>query len=277
VTHPQVAAFARLAGENTAPIRTITGQKTLISRTMHAIDYDAIHDELVIPSPLAQAILVFQGGANGEQAPLRVIQGPHTQIVGTGYGALDAVTADGVNNEIYLPVASNSVLVFDRMANGDVAPKRVLHGPDTGINFPASDERGGLPAVAVDPVHNILVVPSRGSANSSASLLIFDRTASGNAKPLRVITGPKTELGGGKPHIYAPTGMIVAGSNGGSIAAWSINDNGNASPRWRIPIKQITGLVLNGLDLDPVHKEVMIPTGNGNTVFTFYWPEIFDK
>ena len=243
---------------------------------MHAIDYDAIHDELVIPSPLAQAILVFQGGANGEQAPLRFIQGPHTQIVGTGYGALDAVTTDGVNNEIYLPVASNSVLVFDRMANGDVAPKRILHGPDTGINFPASDERGGLPAVGVDPVHNILVVPSRGSGLASASLLIFDRTASGNAKPLRVISGPKTELGGGKPHIYAPKGWIVAGSAGGSIAAWSINDSGNVPPRYRIPIKQITGLVLNGLDLDPVHKEVMIPTGNGNTVFTFYWPEIFD-
>ena len=163
MTHPQIAAFARLAKENTPPTRTLIGQKTLISRTMHAFDYDAVHDEIVVNSPLAQAVLIFRGGANGEEPPVRYIQGPHTQIVGTGYGALDAVTVDGVNNEIFLPVASNSVLVFDRTATADVAPKRVLHGPDTRIQFPKANERGGLPAVGVDPMHNLLIVPSRAS------------------------------------------------------------------------------------------------------------------
>ena len=43
---------------------------------MHGFSYDPIHDELVVNSPLAQAILTFRGGANGEEAPVRVIQGP---------------------------------------------------------------------------------------------------------------------------------------------------------------------------------------------------------
>ena len=103
---------------------------------MHGLAYDEVHDEIVIPSPLAQAVLVFRGAAEGEEPPLRVIQGPHTGIVGTGYGALDTVSVDGENNEIYLPVASDRVLVFDRMANGDVAPKRILGGPDTQIRYP---------------------------------------------------------------------------------------------------------------------------------------------
>jgi hypothetical protein len=273
VTHPQIAAFPRLAKENTAPTRTIIGQKTLISRTMHAFEYDDLHDEIVVPSPLAQAILIFRGGANGEEAPLRYIQGPHTQILGTGRGALDAVQVDPVNNEIYLPVASNSLLVFDRTANGDVAPKRVLHGPDTLIDFP-DPEGAALPNVAVDPVHDLLIVPSRVGRRSA--LLIFDRTASGNAKPKRIITGPKTQLGGGKPHIYAPKGWIIASAAGGSIGVWNINDSGVAAPRWRIPVTKITGMNVNGVEIDPVHKEIMVPTGNGNTIFTFYFPEAFD-
>jgi hypothetical protein len=138
VTHPQIAVFARLARENTPPVRSIEGQRTKISRTMHGFGFDAIHDEIVVTSPLAQAILVFRGGANGEEPPIRVIQGPRTQILGTAYGGNDKVSVDPVNNEILLPTGTgsvrgndpgnvpNAVLIFDRTANGDVAPKRIL-------------------------------------------------------------------------------------------------------------------------------------------------------
>jgi hypothetical protein len=127
--HPQIAAFARLAGENTPPVRALEGQKTLISRTMHGFSYDDIHDEIVVMSPLAQAVLIFRRGANGEEAPVRVIQGPHTQIKGTATGANAIVSIDAMNNEVYVPVnVPNAILVFDLRANGDVPPKRVLRG-----------------------------------------------------------------------------------------------------------------------------------------------------
>src|SRR5919197_5638312 len=113
--HPQIAAFARLAGENTPPVRTLEGQKTKISRSMHGFAYDAVHDEIVVTSPLTQAILIFRGGANGEEAPIRVIQGPHTQILGVG--AMDKVSIDPDNNEILLATARHNVLVFPREAN----------------------------------------------------------------------------------------------------------------------------------------------------------------
>ena len=69
---------------------------------MHGFGFDAIHDEICVTSPLAQAILIFRGGAKGEEPPVRVIQGPHTQIKGTAYGGNDMVTVDPVNNEIYI-------------------------------------------------------------------------------------------------------------------------------------------------------------------------------
>ena len=67
MSHPQIAAFARLAGENTPPTRVLEGQKTLLSRTMHGFAYDEVNDEIVVNSPLAQAILTFRGGASGEE------------------------------------------------------------------------------------------------------------------------------------------------------------------------------------------------------------------
>jgi hypothetical protein len=271
VNHPQIAAFARLAGENTPPVRVLEGQKTLISRTMHGFGYDALHDEIVVTSPLTQAILIFRGAANGEEPPIRVIQGPHTQIQGTAYGGNDRVSVDPANNEIYIPVVPNSILVFDRNANGDVAPKRVLTGPDTQIR--------GMASVAVDPVHNVLI------ANTNNSLLIFDRTASGNTKPKAVIQGPNSGLANiSSFQVYAPKGWILAGGQGGFIGAWSVDDSGDVAPRWKIPVQQLTGYVASGIALDPAHKEMILsaagqrvrPTsGIMNTVITFSWPEIF--
>src|SRR2546426_8933516 len=99
------------------------------------------------------------------------------------------------------------------MGNGDVAPKRILAGPDTQI-------RTSTPQVAVDPIHNVLVVKSNG-------LLIFDRTASGNAKPLRVIRGPKTGgFGGGQIKGFAGKRVILPNSMG-SLAVWGLKHDGD--------------------------------------------------
>src|SRR5207247_4322045 len=112
------------------------------TRTMTGFADDDIHDEIVVTIPRTQAILIFSGSAKGEEPPVRVIQGPHTQILGTAAGGLDKVSVDPVNNEILLPIAPGGILVFDRTANGDVAPKRMLSGPDTQIR--------GMSPVAVD-------------------------------------------------------------------------------------------------------------------------------
>src|SRR5437899_5820683 len=152
---------------------------------MHGLAYDEVHDEIVVPSPLAQAVLIFRGGAEGEEAPLRVIQGPRTGIVGTGYGALDTVSVDGANNEIYLPVASDHVLVFDRMASGDVAPKRILGGTDTQIRYPVPADNGPLPPVAIDTVHNQLVVKRTWTRSTTPSCPTSHPTASARTKPIR--------------------------------------------------------------------------------------------
>jgi len=269
-----------LAKENTVPVSALEGQKTLISRTMHALEYDPVQDELVVNSPLANAILTFRGGAKGEEAPVRVIQGPRTQIQSTGYDGNDKMAMDPVNGEIYIGVASSGgagkgvILVFDRSANGDVPPKRVLGGPDTGFNFPSA--RGtGFPYIAIDAVRNLLV------GSTGGSFLVFDRTASGNAKPKFTIAGSNTLLGGGANNVpvrVTQAGWIVGGCERGSVCAWNVNEPGNAAPHWKIPVQKLAGVGMAGeLTLDPIHKELIVPNGARNVVMTFAWPEVFDE
>jgi DNA-binding beta-propeller fold protein YncE len=266
VNHPQIAAFARMAVEDTPPLRKLEGQGTLLGRTMHDLAYDAMHDEIVVTNAFAQAILTFRGGAGGEEAPIRVIQGVRTRL--NEARAMDKVAIDPIHNEIFITTGSDNVLVFARDANGDVAPIRVLGGPDTLI--------GERPTVRVDPVRNLLFVTGQGG------LLVFDRTASGNARP-RVIEGPRS---GHQFEIYPPAGLIIT-HRSGALEGWSIDQGlqlaagGRASlrPLWAIATPKMAPerMAGTGIALDPAHKEVIASTGSGNTIFTFSVPEAFEQ
>ena len=64
---------------------------------MHAIAYDSLHDEIVVPQIFAQGILTFRGAINGEESPIRYIQGPLTKLQDP-----DHAEVDPVHNEIFV-------------------------------------------------------------------------------------------------------------------------------------------------------------------------------
>src|SRR5213078_5344472 len=77
---------------------------------------------------------------------------PQRKLVGSSAWCENpqAVAVDGVHGEIFVP-QGNQVLVFSREADGDVAPIRVVEGPDTGL---------GAGRVTVDPLHNLMITAS---------------------------------------------------------------------------------------------------------------------
>lgn len=256
--------FARLADKNAAPTRKIEGQNSRLNRTVHGVSYDEIHDEILVSSQIGQAVLVFRGGADGNEAPIRILQGPKTEIV-----VPEMVEVDPVNNELFVP-ARGRVLVFNRTDQGDVAPKRALM---------TSASR-----VAVDYVHNVLVV-SRGGQNG-AQIAIFDRAAEGDAKPLRVISGSRARLRGAPRHgfdVHPATGMILVSVPAGELASdrafvgvWSVNDDGDVPPRWMVGGPG--GVLRNprGVAIDARNKTILISDKYLNGVLTFSFPEMFE-
>ena len=251
---------------------------------MHDIRYDAVHDEIFVNNPFAQAILVFRGSAQGEEPPIRIIQGPNTRLE----GQVDRLDVDPVHNEIYIP-NHEKILVFPRDGNGDVAPIRIISGPDTQLN--------DVESLAVDPIHNVIVTAgarpptapgqTRNQADQvyGGALLIFNRTDSGNVKPIGVIQGPKTRIVRiNQIQMQTTKGWIVATQpgkyeeqepEGVFVGVWSINDRGDAPPRWFIggaksQIKKPRGVALN-----PKEKELIVADMRLNKVLTYYFPEIF--
>jgi hypothetical protein len=256
VAHPQIAVFARMADGQAAPVRRIEGQTTLLSRTMHGIAYDDVADRIIVPAQFSQSILSFRGEASGEEPPVRVIQGPHTEI-----RRADRVAVDSRRKEIFVN-DGGQILVFPADANGDVAPIRALRGPDTLLTEGGG---GGAAAIAVDPITRTLVV------TASRGILVFDSTANGNAKPLRVITGD----GAGRGRLAAIyNGLIFAGAGGQSVGVWTVNDSGNAPARFRIGAGVL--LEMRALAVDPKNKSVIITDKELNAVMTWHVPEVFE-
>lgn len=234
---------------------------------MHAIAYDEIHDEIYVTQQFGQGILVFRGAATGEEPPLRYINGSKTGLI-----APDRLAVDPVHDEIYVPEGIR-LSVFSRTASGNVAPIRVITGPDTGI--------GATRAVTVDPVRNLIIAATStwddeddaggGPRRREAEIRIFPRTANGNVKPLRVISGLRTM---GNMAVHTPSGLIFAMQTK-FIGVWHVDDNGAVPPRFTIGGPNGVLRQGRGVTIDPKNDAVIASDKELNAVLTFRVPEIF--
>jgi DNA-binding beta-propeller fold protein YncE len=117
------------------------------------------------------SIVVHRRTATGNAPPLRVIQGPATQL-----NWPTGLAFDPERRELF--VANDmgpSILVFDAQAQGNAAPKRVLKGPRTTLANPTG--------VFVDTTNRELWVANFGGH----SLAVYDLAAQGDVAPKRLI------------------------------------------------------------------------------------------
>ena len=241
---------------------------------MHDIRYNEIQDEMVVPVPYSNAILTFRGGADGQEAPIRIIQGPK---VGEINMRLDI---DPIHNEVFVP-DGDRIRVYPLDANGDVAPIRILEGPDTKLS--------NVESLAVDSINNILVVGlhvNKAANNPDGSILVFNRTDSGNVKPRSVIHGPKTGIVRINQMAVYPANRLIVATMPGNVrmmespdaflGVWTYEDNGDIAPKWKFPIGPVTTLRKPfGVVLNPKDKEVIISDMRLNGIVIFSAPEIF--
>jgi 6-phosphogluconolactonase (cycloisomerase 2 family) len=183
---PQVAVYSKTASGDAKPIRLIEGPKTRFS-DVHGIAIDTknkllyvnnwgnVSDYKVAGSGHFEppSISVYPTTADGDTAPLRVIQGAKTQLDWPGAMSVDPDIGDlYVANDM-----GQSILVFRRTDRGDVAPARVVKGPRTHLSYPAG--------VFVDARNKELWASNLG--NSTAT--VYPLTSDGDVAPLRMIRG----------------------------------------------------------------------------------------
>jgi hypothetical protein len=309
VSVPRISGFARLANGNVAPDRILEGQNTNLSRTMHGLAYDELHDEIVVPVALSGAVLVFRGGATGDEAPLRVIQGSKTGMIRP-----QTVEVDPVHNEIVAADSSSrAILVYDRMGNGNVEPLRKIGGSKTMFR--------DIIGIAVDPARNLIIASTR-STDGFSGILIFDRMANGNVAPLRKIGGPLTGALGAfrQLKVDSERGMVYLAvqsyrrasetpqkaadlytneaslkrlrardesedarpardpfTSAGFIGAWSLDDDGNVPPRAIIRGPSVGTNGFAGVAFSVKHGELYGVSGDLNGYAVWLVPEFFRK
>ena len=197
---PEVVVYRKMAEGEEQPIRTLVGNSTQLEDA-HGIAIDTINGWMFVSNHGSTAyyetgdregsgrggrrrrianatgkfeppsITVYPLKAEGDTPPLRIIEGPRTQL---NWPA--AMYLDEENGELYVANdADDSILIFRTTDNGNVAPTRVVKGSRTGIKNPTG--------IFLDFKNDEMWVSNMG--NHSAT--VFPRTASGNVAPLRTI------------------------------------------------------------------------------------------
>jgi DNA-binding beta-propeller fold protein YncE len=239
--------FSRESRGNVAPTREL--------RTPHGtfgIAVDEGREEMYLTVQHSNSVVVYRKMAQGEEKPLRAIQGAATQLEDPHGIALDPkngwifvsnhghardFVGDGVtswwrggpapagSSEDAAPGTGRfdlpSITVYRMDASGNVRPLRTIEGPQTRLNWPSG--------MYYDPDHEELFVAN----DADDSVLVFRGTANGNAAPVRVIRGPKTG-------IKNPTGVfvdvehqevIVSNMGNHSATVFARDANGDVAPR----------------------------------------------
>lgn len=175
-------------------------------------------------------LAVFARQANGQVAPLRVLEGQKTGLSRSLHG----IFLDARNDEIIIPSnVAGAIAVYGRTQSGNTPPKRMIQGSRTHLNSPQG--------VAVDDEHQELIV----SNDTRFSILVFERTANGNAAPIREIIGPKTGINNPQGIVVDPVhDEIILSDEGGKgpakppphLLVFRRTDSGDVAP-----IREITG------------------------------------
>jgi DNA-binding beta-propeller fold protein YncE len=227
--------FRRDAQKFNAPVRSVRGPKTQMADP-HGIYFDETHNEVFVAN-------------HGNFRPGELI---------TSYTAYDAresrqERAGNTFSETargrFVP---SSVTIFDGDAKGDVAPLRIISGPQSQIDWPMG--------IAVDEANNEIVVANNGDN----SVLVFDRMASGDAPPKRVIRGARTGIKGPMGVATAHDEIIVANFGDHTALVFPRTAVGNAAPKRIIrnaPVGKETSGFGNpyAVTYDTKRQEILVP------------------
>jgi DNA-binding beta-propeller fold protein YncE len=231
---------------STEPKRIIGGLNTKIEFQCGLYIDPANGDIYAVNNDTIDTLVVFSRKAVGDVAPDRELHTPHGTF---------GIAVDEVAKELFLTVQhDNAIVVFNKSAKGVEAPLRVVQGDHTGL----ADPHG----MALDTKNNLLYVTNHGSTHQvrppalgprkrsgdiagwpltrddavpgsgqilPPSITVYAKDAKGDAAPLGVIRGPKTQMDWPTAIAVDPdrNEIFVANDGGNSILVFDATANGD--------------------------------------------------
>ena len=274
----------------TDPKRIIGGLNTKIEFQCGLYIDPANGDIYAVNNDTIDTLVIFSRQAIGNVAPDRELHTPHGTF---------GIAVDEEARELFLTVQhDNAIVVFNKTAKGTEAPIRVIQGDDTGL----ADPHG----MALDPKNKLLYVTNHGSVHEvrppvagekkrrvnlpgwpltrddavpgsgkmlPPSITVYATDAKGDARPVRTIQGPKTQMDWptGIAVDYERNEIFVANDGGNSMLVFDASAGGDVAPL-RV-FKGPKSLISNptGVYLDKKNNELWV-SNFGNHTAAVYSP-----
>jgi hypothetical protein len=162
------------------PVRVIQGSRTQL-KDPDTLALDAVHGEIFIPQD--RSVLVFSAEADGNVAPLRVLE----QAAGS------RLAVDPVNN-LLVAGSNNAISIYARTAAGHAKPIRTIKGPSLKLT--------GLRAIRLHPPLGLIFVAIRGKDDKEPYVGVWNINDEGDVPPRWTFAGPGETL-------VKPFGMAI--------------------------------------------------------------------
>jgi 6-phosphogluconolactonase (cycloisomerase 2 family) len=256
------------AGPNdiTPPKRTVRGDKTLIQFN-NGLYVDPHGDIFSVESDTGDRMVRFPRDASGDVPPKAVLHTPHRVY---------NLAGDETKQELFATVEyPPQVVVYSKDASGEDEPLRTIKGDDTGLDAPHG--------IAVDEKDRLLFVNTWGHRSDASvagtgkwlppAIKVYPLDSNGDVKPLRVITGDKTQLDWPAAMKFDPNRgeLYIANDIGESVLVFAnaAKAQGDVAPARAIhgPTTRLRNPT--GVALDLVNQELWV-SNLGNSSATVY-------
>ena len=281
---------------NTPPTAKMTEPKRMIGGLNTKIEFqcglyiDPVNGDIfAVNNDTVDRLVIFNRQAKGDVAPTREIHTPHGTF---------GIAVDEQAEELFLTIQHDSALVvYKKYAKNEDSPLRLLQGDRTKLADPhgiAVDAKNKLMFVAnhgavhsVDantkgassnrrngkanwPLERAFAVPGSGR-NTPPAITVYAHDATGDTPPLRVISGPNTQMNwpSGLAVDSERGELYVANDMGDSILVFDISAEGDVAPK-RV-LKGPATMIRNptGVFLDAKNDEVWAANFGNHTATVF--------
>ena len=230
----------------TPPKRIVTGDHTALQFN-NGLYVDPVSGDIYsVESDTGDKMERFAREAQGDETPISILHTPHRVY---------NIAADEQKQELFLTIEfPPQIVVYPKHGKSEDKPVRRILGNDTGLDAPhgiAVDEKDHLLFVNTWGHHSDFTVAGTGKFLPPA-IQVFALDANGDAKPLRVIAGDKTQLDW-------PGGMKFNPENGDLYIANDIEGNHRAGFRQRRP--RPTAMSLHARVIHGPSTRLRNPTG----------------